>query len=168
MLSLESLLHLHFCTVGEDEKLLFSAANPPTNPTRSHTTSLHFLQVMAQGGRKSGSVASYMGLARERRRRTEGSEEACLISWQAVVLEAEWSRWAPITSPSSLLSPPTGHTHEYNRWQWIGLWLCFQGVVFEVNGSICLCFLQLFSGHMKTPMKIFSIALKLRKKEKKT
>lgn len=109
MLSLESLLHLHFCTVGEDEKLLFSAANPPTNPTCSHTTSLHFLQVMAQGGRKSGSVASYMGLARERRRRTEGSEEACLISWQAVVLETEQvgAHHLPLQPP---LTPDRSHS----------------------------------------------------------
>lgn len=60
--------------------------------------------------------------------------------------------------PTSLPSPPTGHTHEYNRWRWIGLWLCFQGVVFEVNGSIRLCFPRSFSGRQQTAIKMFSIA----------
>ena len=70
-------------TAGEDEKLLFSLPNLFTRPAHLHTTSLHFLQVIAQGGRKSGSVASYMKFASERRR-TEESDEACLISWQPV------------------------------------------------------------------------------------
>lgn len=131
--------------------------NPPTQPTHSHTTSLHFLQVIAQGGRKSGSVASYMGLVPGRDEENRGERGGLFDLLAASVLEAEWSRWAPITSPSSLFSPPAGHTHEYNRWRWIPLWLCFQGVVFEVNGSIRLCFAWSFSGHQHTPIKIFAI-----------
>lgn len=53
---------------------------------------------------------------------------------------------------------PPGHTWEYNRRQWIGLWLCFQGVIFELDGSICLCFQWSFSGRQQTAIKMFSIA----------
>lgn len=164
MLSLESQLRLHLCTVSEDEKLLFIPTNLSTHPTHSHTTSLHFLQVIAQGGRKSGSVASYMGLVPGREEENRGERGGLFDLLAASVLEAEWSRWAPITSPSSLFSPPAGHTHEYNRWRWIQLWLCFQGVVFEVNGSIRLCFPWSFSGHQQTPIKILSIAQRAREK----
>lgn len=129
-------------------------SHPPTQHTQHY-----FLQVMAQGGRKSGSVASYMGLGGEDENR--GKRIGLFDLLAASVLDAEWSRWAPITSPSSPLSPPAGHTHEYNRWQWIGRWLCFQGVIFEVNGSIHLCFPQSFSGRQQTPIKMFSFAQEL-------
>lgn len=134
----------------------FSPANPPTQHTR--TASLYFLQVIAQGGRKSGSVASFMGLVPGREEENRGERRGLFDLLAASVSDAEWSRWAPITSRSSPLSPPAGRTHEYNRWRWIGLWLCFQGVVFEVNGSIRLCFRWSFSGRQKTPIKMFSIA----------
>lgn len=137
-----------------------SASTPPQTHTLTHTTSLHFLQVIAQGGRKSGSVASYMGLVPGREEEEKGEREGLFDLLAANILGAEWSRWAPITSlhQPPLLLPPTGHTHEYNRWRWIGLWLGFQGVVFEVNGSIRLCFPRSFSGRQQTPIKMFSIA----------
>lgn len=118
-----------------------SAPQKPTRPPNTHKPHQCFLQVMAQGGRKSGSVASYMGLVPGREEENRGQRGGLFDLLAASVLDAEWSRWAPITSPPGAPShPPTGHTHEYNRWWWIGLWLCFQGVVFEVNGSIRLCF----------------------------
>jgi len=62
-----------------------------TPPPHTHTHTHHItLQVIAQGGSRSGSVASYMGphagerRRKRKRRRTEGSEEACLIPWQPV------------------------------------------------------------------------------------
>lgn len=138
----------------------FVQPRKPTHPIQSHThTSQHyFLQVIAQGGRESGSVVSYMGLVEGRERENRGERGGLFDLLAASVWEAEWSRWAPITSPPTSSQPPTGHTHEYNRWLWIGPWLCFQGVVFEVNGSIRLCFLRSFSSRQQTPIKMFSIA----------
>lgn len=113
----------------------------------THTPTLcrthhHFPQVMAPGGwRESGSVASYMG---------PGGALFDLLA--ASVAGTEWSRWAPITS--SHPSPPSqvrlmniidGNSE--------GLRLRFQGVMFEVNGSILCCFAWTSSG--KTAMKMF-------------
>lgn len=142
------------CTARGHEKLFVHPCKA-THQSHTHTANHYFLQVMAQRGRKSGSVASYMGLAPGREEENRGGLFDLLA---ASVSDAEWSRWAPITSSSSSLLPPTGHAHEYNRWHQIGLWLCFQGVIFEVNGSIRLCFLRPFSGRQTTQMKMFSIA----------
>lgn len=127
----------------------FVQPRKPTHPVQSHThtqtTTLYFLQVISQGGRESGSAASYMGLVPGREGENRGEQGGLFDLLAASVWEAEWSRWAPITSPPTSSKPPADHTHEYNRWRWTGPWLCFQGVVFEVNGSIRLCFLRSFS-----------------------
>lgn len=67
----ESMLLLHLYKAREeDEKLLFSPANPHTQ--RTHYTITPFSPGnSSQGWRKSGSVASYIELAKESRRKVE-------------------------------------------------------------------------------------------------
>lgn len=102
-----------------------------THPKHTHTTLLFSPGNRELGGRKVGQSLLYGTVL--------GREGVCLISWQPVSSLLRGAGGSP--SPPPEAPPPlTGHTHECKRWQWIGPWLCFQRVTFEVNDFIRLCF----------------------------